>query len=349
VHERLHSSSLLAFSGIIDLICDSGESDFGTDFSRVFLDGPSFHAITNAKSMFRKHVSRASPETHLAIVYRGTVSSRSTDISGYAIQVGRVAFPDLEHGAVEIVLRSGSSRRQIRFGGFGMSGFAASVAAPGNYTISVFRGRQSGQLELPSGSRVFSIADNFEFYPLARVVFDGRSDVLETLIICDVSAGDVRIENQELVTCDGGSGEVSSDTPLTITGTGPANRVVITNSNLTLKLSDLNLSISSSFISPFMSTGSSVIILLDGVNSITSLFTAVGCDSWANMSFSSLSGGRLEARGTQWPGIGPGLPGVCGRLSFVNATVNAQSNAPGIGPVRLVNLTAMGLLRTFWS
>jgi hypothetical protein len=78
------------------------------------------------------------------------------------------------------------------------------------------------------------VEQDVDFYPFATVVFGSmsshRSDVLATLVSCDVSKGEVTIVGDE-VFCDADSGQLSSDTALAITGTSTTNRVQITNSN----------------------------------------------------------------------------------------------------------------------
>jgi hypothetical protein len=78
--------------------------------------------------------------------------------------------------------------------------------------------------------------------------------------------------------------------------------------------------------------GSSVQILLEGLNTIVSTQGAVECASSSNISFSSMSGGRLDAQGGTGPGIGPRSGQICHRLSFANMTVSAKSPSEvGIG------------------
>jgi hypothetical protein len=154
-----------------------------------------------------------------------------------------------------------------------------------------------------------------------------------TSINCDISQGKVTVSNQNLA-CPAANGQISSETHVIITGSSAANAIVITDSKVALTFSSLSLSGSSYF----RSVGSSVSIRLEGSNtiSLTGDNTPVQCALSGNVSLTSLSDWRLDARKASndhdHAVIGTKMNEFCQDILIENATVTAlDGRQAGIG------------------
>jgi hypothetical protein len=146
-------------------------------------------------------------------------------------------------------------------------------------------------------------------------------------VTCDIGRGSVVIDGPLLVECNGDKTPRPHDSRVAINGTTTANRVLIVDANLALRIDKLSITTQL----PFLISSSSVSIAFAGASTLTAtapLHAGLECADLANI---SLSGSGLTARGgARAVGIGAGVGLACGEIVIVNGSYSL-SGGTGLG------------------
>jgi hypothetical protein len=158
-----------------------------------------------------------------------------------------------------------------------------------------------------------------------------KSNGRHRMTLCDVALGPVIVSGNTLFECNGTDFFIASP-DLIITGETSEHGVEIVDSQLHVTLSDADIGSSS----PFACISSSVELLLEGDNIVTSSsggVPAIECRALSNITFYTRFDGSLTAvAGPDGAGIGAGRGSHCHSLVFVNGTFTARGNVgAGIG------------------
>jgi hypothetical protein len=150
-------------------------------------------------------------------------------------------------------------------------------------------------------------------------------------VVCDVGKGEVGLSGSSLSSCNGSSVPSFGDF-LTVIGNSSENGISLNQTNVTVLLSDVSVTVAA----PFTILESSVVLIAEGSNEFRSFsgsgqYAAVECSA-SNVTITSARGGAIAVDGGEAPGFGASVGGVCASLSFVNSTIDASSSyGSGIG------------------
>jgi hypothetical protein len=111
-----------------------------------------------------------------------------------------------------------------------------------------------------------------------------------SMSVCNVSAGSVVVSGSNVRECNGTSTSITLNGPLVIAGSTATNRVLISDADVTIRLS--NVLINSSI--PFVCNKSSVEVWIEGANVVRAadeLSPGIECRSESNLSLLGLSDG----------------------------------------------------------
>jgi hypothetical protein len=151
------------------------------------------------------------------------------------------------------------------------------------------------------------------------------------MTVCDISRGRVVVDKSILKQCNSSDVAISYPSPLVITGTTTRYRVEIFQSELSVRLVNVNIK----SWDPFSCHDSTVDISVEGANRIQSAQdTAAGidCSEGSSLSFTGSPGSSLQAiGGPGTPGIGAGPNTVCNSISLADGTYVAQGGPGSIG------------------
>jgi hypothetical protein len=147
------------------------------------------------------------------------------------------------------------------------------------------------------------------------------------MLVCDVSAGSVVISGSNVRECNGTISSIALNGPLVIAGSTTTNRVVISDAEVTVRLSNV---VMNSLI-PFVCNKSSVAVWTEGANVVRAAddrSSGIECTSESNMSLFGLRDGSLRAIGGKY---GAGPDSLCNSVRIENGSYDAEGGAFGTG------------------
>jgi hypothetical protein len=166
---------------------------------------------------------------------------------------------------------------------------------------------------------------------------------------CNLTLGRILISNSLISECNGSSISLPYLSPLSIIGDTRLHSIQIANSQTEIRLSHVSIA----SISPIEIRNSSVSIILESTNSLTSPSNpAIECSGFSNVSLKAQVGGSLSASGgANSTGIGPAPGSICQSIFVQNGSVLAKGGI-AMEAVHLTiaetNLTAVGSLVHRW-
>jgi hypothetical protein len=143
---------------------------------------------------------------------------------------------------------------------------------------------------------------------------------------CDLSKGSVVVSGLTLQ-CNG-TNQSSLVSLLRVTGASGSDSITITDSELTVLLTDVSVKSSIAF----GISGSTVWLIAEDASTFESSGAAgIECSHGSNVTLGSIGGGSFSAvAGSEWPGIGAGIDALCHSVDILNGSVVAKGMT-GIG------------------